>query len=143
MTRAERRTQLLARIGRFLVSGGSAALLNLILLHALVARLGLHGGLRENLANLAALEVSTLYQFAACRAWVWSRKGRSSVWRDLAAFHGAIATTALVRILLYALLERVGVHHLINATVGIGLVAIANFLLYDRVVFSAAPKAEQ
>lgn len=125
----------MARIGRFVVSGGSAALVNLLVLHGLVGAAGLRGGWIEDVANLAALEVSALFQFTLCRHWVWRNAHEVPLWRGLVAFHGAIAVTSTGRTVLFSLLRQAGLHYLPNAVIGIGLAAVANFLLYDRVVF--------
>jgi putative flippase GtrA len=129
------------KIVRFLISGGTSAAVNLGLLHLMVGVLGLRGPWREDGANLVALELSLLLQFTLCRTWIWRAPvgGRPGLWRELVAFHGAVAATSLGRILLYSLLRQVGVHYLINACLGIGLAAAVNFLLYDRVVFRARP----
>ncbi len=126
---------LIAKIGRFLVSGGSSALVNLLLLHGLVGVMGLRGGWKEDLANLVAIELSALFQFALCRHWVWRNAPQVPLWRGLFAFHGAIAMTLTGRTLLFTLLRQAGIHYLPNAVLGIALAAIANFLLYERFVF--------
>lgn len=128
-------TSLVARIGRFVLSGGSSALVNLLLLHVLVTMLGLKGGLKEDAANLIALELSALFQFTLCRHWVWRNAHEIPLWRGLLTFHGAIALTSAGRTVLFSVLRQAGLHYLPNAVLGIGLAAIANFLLYDRVVF--------
>lgn len=131
---------LIARLGRFVLSGGTSALVNLALLHGLIAGLGLRGGWREDLANLLALELSALFQFTLCRYWVWRNADQIPLWTSLIAFHGAIALTSTGRTLLFSLLRQVGLHYLPNAVLGIGLAAVANYLLYDRVVFKRRAK---
>lgn len=126
---------LFTRIGRFLLSGGTAALVNLLMLHGLVTLAGMRGGWREDLANLLALELSALVQFTLCRHWVWRNASQASLWRELLTFHGAIALTATGRTLLFSVLRLAGLHYLPNAVLGIGLAAVANFLLYEKVVF--------
>lgn len=123
------------RIGRFLLSGGTTAVANLLLLFGLVTILGMRGGWREDVANLLALELSALFQFALCRQWVWKETSQAPLWRDLLAFHGAIVLTLTGRALLFSALRQAGLHYLPNSVLGIGLAAVANYLLYDKVVF--------
>lgn len=128
---------LFEKIGKFVVSGGSSAVVNLALLHVLISMAGLRGGFREDLANFIALEVSVLCQFTLCRGWVWRDTPRANtpLWRELVAFHGTIAVTSGGRLLLFSLFRQLGVHYLPNAVIGIGCAAVANFFLYDRLVF--------
>lgn len=128
---------LLEKVGKFVVSGGTSAIVNLGLLHLLVAVVGLRGGFREDLANFLALELSVLCQFMLCRGWVWRNTPRANppLWRELMAFHGAIAVTSGGRLLLFSLMRQLGLHYLPNAVLGIGCAAVANFFLYDRLVF--------
>lgn len=127
---------LVAKISRFVVSGGSSAVVNLALLHALIAWAGLRGGWREDVANLIALELSILVQFTLCRFWVWQPSEREgTIVRQFIKFHGAVVVTSGARLLLFSILRQAGLHYLPNAALGIGLAAIANFFLYDRLVF--------
>lgn len=127
----------LAKITRFVMSGGTSAAVNLGLLHLLISVAGMRGGLREDVASVIALELSVLFQFTLCRVWVWRNtpRGATPLWRELLAFHGAIAVTSVGRLLLFSIMRQLGVHYLPNAVLGIGCAAVANFFLYDRLVF--------
>lgn len=133
------------KLGKFLVSGGTSAAVNLGLLHVLVSVVGMRGGLREDLANFIALELSVLFQFTLCRGWVWRQTPRANtpMWKELLAFHGAIALTSGGRLVMFSILRQMGLHYLPNAILGIGCAAIANFFLYDRVVFRAKHRPEK
>lgn len=133
------------KLGKFLVSGGTSAAVNLGLLHVLVSVVGMRGGLREDLANFIALELSVLFQFTLCRGWVWRQTPRANtpMWKELLAFHGAIALTSGGRLVMFSILRQMGLHYLPNAILGIGCAAIANFFLYDRVVFRAKRSPEK
>ncbi|HEY9897907.1 MAG TPA: GtrA family protein [Pantanalinema sp.] len=129
-------SSLAAKVGRFAVSGGTSAVFNLALLHVLVAWCALRGGWREDLANLIALELSVVFQFTLCRLWVWKATERQGgMWAQFLRFHGAVLVTSGARLFLFSGLRQVGVHYLLNAAIGIGLAAIANYFLYDRFVF--------
>lgn len=122
---------------RFLWTGGSSALLNLGLLHVLVSSGGLSEGWELDLANVLALEVGILYSFFLCRFWVFSAApAQGPFWRELAAFHGAVAVAATFRVILFAVLRPAGVPVLLNAAIGIALAAVLSFVLYERLVFS-------
>lgn len=130
----------LGRISRFAVAGGSSALVNLVALHLLVSGLGWQGGWHEDAANLLALEISTLCQFTLCRCWVWRGETSRPLWSALFAFHAAVAMTSGGRVVLFSLLRLAGLHYLPNALIGIGLAALFNYLLYDRLVFRDRPQ---
>lgn len=122
---------------RFLVTGGSSALLNLGVLYGLVSLGGLSAGWKLDLANALALEAGIVYSFFLCRHWVWPNAAKDRpFWREFAAFHGAVVLTAMVRVGLFALLRMAGVPYLLNAALGIALGAVISYGLYDRLVFS-------
>ncbi|MNX50974.1 GtrA-like protein [compost metagenome] len=134
------RATLAAKIARFIVSGGTSAVFNLALLHLFIGWCGLRGGWREDLANLIALELSILFQFTLCRFWVWKGPEREgAIWPQLVRFHGAAFVTSAGRLVLFTVLRRMGLHYLPNAALGIALGAVANYFLYEKLVFRPRP----
>ncbi|MBO9542052.1 GtrA family protein [bacterium] len=130
----------MAKIARFIASGGTSAVFNLALLHVLIGWCGLRGGWREDAAYLVALELSILFQFALCRFWVWKGAEREgAIWPQLIRFHGAAFVTSLGRLVLFTVLRRAGMHYLFNASLGIALGAVVNYFLYEKLVFRTRP----
>lgn len=125
-------------IGKFLVVSGSAVLLNLILLFLMVRYLGFGTPLKENLANALSMELSIIYNFFMSRAITWSDRHKekgSTLFIQIVKFHLAIGITILLRLALFAILQRFGVFYLYNALIGIGLAAVFNFVAYDILIF--------
>ncbi len=125
-------------IGKFLLVSGSAVGLNLFLLFVMVKYLGFNSLLGENLANAITMELSIIYNFFMSRAITWhdrykERGRRLSI--QIVKFHIAIGLTILLRMVLFAVLQRFGVYYIVNAAIGIAIVAIFNFIAYDTVVF--------
>ena len=122
---------------RFLWMGGTSALLNLGVLYLLVSRAGLSTGWELDLANALALECGIVYSFILCRYWVFPEaRTQHSVWRDLFAFHGAVAVVAVFRLASFAAMRAVGLHYLLNALLSIALASAISYLVYERLVFA-------
>jgi len=125
-------------IGKFLLVGGSAVVLNLLLLFLMVRYLGFNTPLGENIANAISMESSIIYNFFMSRALTWSdrykERGRR-LFPQIIKFHIAIGLTILLRLVLFLLLQRLGVFYLLNAAIGIAIAAAFNFVAYDTVVF--------
>jgi dolichol-phosphate mannosyltransferase len=128
----------LGRILRFLVGGGSAAALNLVLAYIAVDLLGFRSGLQQNYVNFAAMEISLVYSFFVYRAFVWKDKGTSLnrvLLRQLPLYHLSAGVGLLSRTLLFPILQIVGLNYLLNILVGIMAGAAVNYMLTDRYVF--------
>src|SRR5215204_198217 len=124
----------LERILLFLVGGGSAAIVNLILVYVGVDLLGLSSDFQQNYVNLVSMEISLIYSFFVYRAFVW----RVKTWdanriflRELPLYHLSAGSGILVRALLFPLLQLLGVHYLLNVALGILVGAAANYVLTD------------
>jgi dolichol-phosphate mannosyltransferase len=125
-------------IGKFILVSGSAVLLNLLLLHLMVRYLGLNTALGENIANIASMELSIIYNFFLSRAITWQYRYKeygTRLFIQLIKFQVAIGITTLMRIGLFALLQWLGVFHLLNATIGIAIASSFNFVMYDTLIF--------
>jgi dolichol-phosphate mannosyltransferase len=125
-------------IGKFLIVSGSAVLLNLGLLYAMVNYMGFGGSLGQNIANAISMELSIVYNFFLSRAITWNdrrlEKG-SKLIAQIFKFHVTIGITLLFRLGLFAVLQLLGIQYLINACVGIAISALFNFRVYDAVIF--------
>ena len=133
----------LSRILRFLICGGSAAVLNLLLAYVGVDLLGFNSDLQQNYINLAAMETSLVYSFFVYRAFVWKDKSSSIsriMLQQIPLYHLSAGAGLLSRTLLFPILQAVGLHYLPNILVGILTGAAVNYLLTDRYVFNNAVK---
>jgi len=130
--------QLNKRLKRFLIVGSSAAILNFALMILFVETLSFDTAVLKNIANVISIEVSVFYNFLLSRIWTWGdapkRQGKGLVLQfisfNLAALSGIVA-----RIIIFAALDSFGVFYLVNVFCGIGVVAILDFILYDKLIF--------
>jgi dolichol-phosphate mannosyltransferase len=128
----------LERIFRFLIGGGSAAAVNMVLAYIGIDLLGLRSVLQQNLVNLAAMELSLIYSFFIYRAFVWQIRNRDLAQiflRQLPLYHLSAGTGILTRVLVFPLLQALGVHYLLNVALGILAGAGMNYILSNRYVF--------
>jgi len=125
-------------IGKFLIVGGSAVALNLLLLFLMVRYLGFDTSLLENLANAVAMEIGIVYNFFMSRAITWSdrhkEKGRR-LFIQMVKFNLTVGVTVLFRLALFPALQYFGVTYIYNAAIGIALAAVFDFAIYDTLVF--------
>ena len=127
------------RFLRFLFFGGSAALLNVVLMYGLVDVLGWDTWALRNAANVVSVELSLLYSFVVYRHFVWnSQQGefQRSPLRQLVWYHGSAGLAVLTRwLILFPGLDILGVNHLVNTIFGAALSCVLNYVLSSRFVF--------
>ena len=121
---------------RFAFSGGVGAVVQLGILKLLEAL-----GAPALLANAVGFLVSAQVNFFLNLTLTWGdrRSGGDvgqSLLRRWLRFHGAIAGTGLLNLGVFTL-ARVFLPDLLASALGIGVAAVANFLLADRLVFRA------
>ncbi len=128
------------RVVRFLIGGGSATVLNLLLAFIAIDLLGFRSSLQQNYVNIAAMETGLVYSFFVYRAFVWKDKTSSKrriLLRQLPLYHLAAGAGLLTRTLLFPVLQLVGLHYLLNIIVGIMVGAAMNYTLTNRFVFKS------
>ena len=104
----------------------------------MVRYLGFDTRVGENIANAVSMELSIIYNYFLSRAITWSdrikeRGGRLLI--QLLKFHLAIGITIVFRLILFPLLQLLGVFYLLNAAIGIAIAAVFNFFIYDTFIF--------
>ena len=125
---------------RFLIGGGSATVLNLLLAFIAVDLLGFRSTLQQNYVNFAAMETSLVYSFFVYRAFVWKDQTSSTrriLLRQLPLYHLSAGAALLSRTILFPVLQVVGLHYLLNIIVGIMVGAGVNYTLTNRYVFNS------
>jgi dolichol-phosphate mannosyltransferase len=130
--------QLNERLKRFIIVGSSAAIVNFAFMIFFVEALSFNTYLLKNIANLISIEVSVFFNFLLSRIWTWDdapkRKGKGLI-SQFIYFNLAALTGIFVRLIIFAILDKLGVFYLINVFFGIGIASILNFLLYDKLIF--------
>ena len=110
------------RILKFLISGSSAAILNLALLYILVAYFRFNTRLLENIANALSMEISIVYNFILSRSWTWKDAKKKYGFKLIVqclSFHIAVSFSIGIRLIMFPILQFFGVYYLINAIIGI------------------------
>ena len=122
------------------MGGGAAALLNLGLIYGLITVIGWETPLLRNLANFVAIELSLVSSFFIYRIWVWpggSWRPKRLLLEQLPLYHLSAGAALLLRVLvIFPMLDRLGVNYLLNTLVGVAVGATINYLLSDRLVFN-------
>ncbi len=134
------------RLKRFLLVGSSAFVVNAALMMLFVEALGFVSPLMKNIANLAAMEISIFYNFLISRMWTWrdapkKQQGRLAV--QFIAFNFAALAGVMIRIASFAAMENWQIHYLLNVTIGSGMAAVFDFVLYDRLIFKRTVRVKQ
>lgn len=92
-------------------------------------------GWPELAANGAAFLLAAQINFALSVTFTWrDRLAGQGLWRRWLAFHGAIAGMAVVNMLVFAA-ARAALPALAASALGIGVAAVGNFVVGDRLVF--------
>jgi len=124
------------RLVKFFIAGCIAASLNLLLIYILVEKFSLSTSLFRNISNIISIGLSLQCSFFLYRFWVWSNiKGNS--WSNKFIYSILIYNLSnifpvLLRILLvFPLLDLIGIHYIVNTIVGIILSFFFNYLLSD------------
>jgi dolichol-phosphate mannosyltransferase len=127
------------KVFKFLVGGGVAAAINLLLIFALIEWLGFNTSTLRNVANAISIELSLLASFFIYRIWVWPGGAwtvREVLWRQIPLYHFSAGAAVVLRIfLIFPLLDWLGVNYAINTLVGVLVSAALNYLISDRLVF--------
>ena len=130
------RTLYANRLARFLAVGGTCGVIQLSILHALVAA----RGVEEHLANLIAFIISMELNFAFNQFFTWRDRWSSSlsikriIGRLLLFNVSASMTAGAMNQGVFALMN-LFIWYLPAAAIGICVAAFANFMLNDRLVF--------
>ena len=121
-----------ARPLRFVFTGGLCGLIQLILFAFLV-----HNGWLPLIANTVAFLLSAQVNFVLSWSFTWrdrQSQQRAGLLARWLTFHGSILGTALLNQLVF-FLARLLLPSLFAVMLGIGVAALANFVLLDRQVF--------
>ena len=126
------------RLMRFIVVGSSAAIVNFALMIFLVEVLFFNTYVQKNIANAISIEVSVFFNFLLSRTWTWGdapKRQGNGLAAQFISFNLAALAGILIRVFIFAALDKLGVFYLINVFCGIGIAAIVDFILYDKLIF--------
>ena len=129
------------RIFRFLICGTITAVFNMLLIVFIIEFLRLEQPVLRNIANVVSIEISLLFSFFVYRTWVWSKGNwtfQEVLCRQIPLYHLSCGSAVATRILLlFPLLDWLGVNYTINTLIGILLGSVVNYVFSDQWVFKA------
>ncbi len=120
------------RFFKYLIAGGSAAVLDLFLLHVFTDWVGIWYLYSAIWAFLVALVVSFILQ----KFWVFRDHSLKTVHIQAVMHSGlGIFNTLANTVLMYLLVDGAGIHYLIAQVIGGAIIAVFNFFIYRGVIF--------
>ncbi|PZV11737.1 MAG: hypothetical protein DCF20_18900 [Pseudanabaena sp.] len=125
---------------RFLLVGGVGALTNILLLAALVDSLHWETTFLRSIANIMITEICLIASFFANRQIVWQIEEFN--WRlvlqtELPSYHLSIAMVIAIRsLLLFPLMDWLGIDPVVNTGIGIGIGATLTYALSEKFIFT-------
>ncbi|BAQ64557.1 glycosyltransferase [Geminocystis sp. NIES-3709] len=128
------------KVVKFLLGGGIATAINLLLIFLLIDKLGFDTPFLHNVANIISIELSLIASFFIYRIWVW--RGGSWNWfnvlfKQLPLYHVSAGTAIITRVFfVFPVLDWLGVNYAVNTVLGALISASLNFIISDRFVFS-------
>jgi len=134
--RPARRLASMAQVVRFLLSGGSAAAVQLALFYLFTDLLGVWYLLSTSVAFVLGFFVGFLLQ----KYWTFGHRHTALVGRELALYAGAGALNlTLNAAAMYLLVERLHLPHMASQVIVSGGLAAVSFLFYRAVIFIPTP----
>ena len=130
------------KVVKFLLGGGVATAINLLLIFLLIDKLGFDTPFLRNVANIISIELSLIASFFIYRIWVWRGGGWNwfnVLFKQLPLYHVSAGTAIVVRVLIvFPLLDWLGVSYGVNTIFGALISASLNFIISDRFVFTSS-----
>ena len=127
------------RAVKFMLGGGISALFNLVLIYIMIEQMGFNTPVLRNVANVISIELSLIFSFFIYRMWVWTGgtwKISEVLQKQLPLYHLAAGSAVATRVLVvFPLLDWLGISYSVNTLVGIVLSATLNYVISDRLVF--------
>jgi putative flippase GtrA len=124
----------LPKIVRYIISGGTAAVTNLLLLFLLVQFLQIHYLIASMLAFLCAFGVSfTLQKF-----WTFNNRETARAHTQLALYLAiTLANLGVNTLLMYVFVTELGLWYLLAQIIAGALVALYSYFVYQKFVFTS------
>ncbi len=121
-----------AKMIRFLIAGGSAAVVNLGILYILTDYVKMWYVLASVYAFIAAFFVSFLLQ----KYWTFKEQTHTLIKKQMLMYLGTAGVNILIgTALLYIFVEYVGLHYLFGQIISQGLIAFLSYFVYQHVIF--------
>ena len=126
---------------RYLICGAITAAFNIFLIYAMIKVLKFNTPLLRNIANISSIEISLLFSFFIYKTWVWAEqnwKVRQVLFYQIPMYHVSAGISVITRsLILFPILDWMGVNYSINTLLGILVGAVVNYKLSDKMVFKS------
>jgi dolichol-phosphate mannosyltransferase len=124
---------------RYLICGAITAAFNIFLVYTLIKILKFDTPLLRNIANISSIEISLIFSFFVYKIWVWSERNwriKQVFFYQIPLYHVSAGISVITRsLILFPILDWLGVHYSINTLFGILVGAVINYKLSDKIVF--------
>jgi len=135
----ETRHPVKAKILRYIISGGTAAVVDLFLLYAFTDWLGIWYLLSAILAFLVAFMVS----FAMQKYWTFKDRSNENIHGQAAKYFAVTATNLGLNTLgIFLLVDYVHVHYMLSQILVSALIAVESFFVYHLIFKGQKPLEE-
>jgi len=124
------------KLFKYIVSGGSAAVVNLAILYVLTEYAHIHYLESAVLSFLCAFLVSFLLQ----KFWTFGNKARERMHWQMASYLAvSLANLGLNTLIIYILVEYLHIWYLFSAVIAGALIAFGSFFIYRHLIFKEYP----
>lgn len=128
------------KIIRYIFCGLITAIFNILIIDLIIRFGNITTPFMKNIANAIAIELSLIFTFFVYKTWVWTVEEwhwLEILKKEIPKFHITFGGSILARILvIFPLLNWLGVNHQINTLIGIGIGAVVNYTISDKWVFA-------
>jgi putative flippase GtrA len=120
------------RLIRYVISGGTAALIDLILLYICTDLLHWWYLISAVVAFVIAITASFFLQ----KFWTFEDRGTGRMHRQAALYAAvSVVNVGVNTFLMYAFVDMLHIHYLLSQILASGIIALASFFVYRRFIF--------
>lgn len=130
-----------ARIIRFVIAGGTGAVVNLTALYLLVE----YGHLNPVVGSIGSFVCAFFVSFGLQKLWTYKNYDKQTAGKQMTVYLGIqLFNLALNTGIMYLFVHHTPIHYIVAQIITSGLIAVESFFLYKHIVFrdtNIAPEA--
>lgn len=128
-----------ARIIRFVIAGGTGAVINLTALYLLVT----YAGLNPVLGSVGSFICAFFVSFSLQKLWTYKNYDKQTAGKQMTVYLGIqLFNLALNTGIMYILVHHTPIHYLVAQVITSAFIAIESFFLYKHIVFRDTEKTQ-
>ncbi len=128
----------MSRIIKFIATGCVGITVNLTALFILADAIGIH----YLTASVLAISISTVVGFLLQKYWTFQERSQGMAGKQFILYVLVTCMNILFNTLIvYTLVEKVGVYYLAAQFIGAGTVAVSSFIIYKKFIFRTVSPA--